>query len=176
MAYRITNVAMPLDSGSKKKTGMISLRLQEATEAAMADLMERHAVRNRTEYLHGLIYLDALLSGYPTWDLDKPAWVTRAFLHIFQNMDASRRVSAETQESLYSALRLILDKAPNEVLDAAITKLMDWADAIQVEEGKQDRQKPKTPPADKDINKDLKTDAEVFNRGTSAPGKRKKAG
>jgi hypothetical protein len=122
-----TNVNMTLDSGSKKRSEMISLRLQDATQTAMIDLMDRHGVKNRTEYLHGLILLDAILSGYPTFDLDKPAWVSRAFLEIFKDMPASRRVSAETQEGIFAALRTVLKAAPSGAIEKLAEELKGLA-------------------------------------------------
>ena len=62
-----------------KKTDMTSFRLSADFRKAADSLLKDHDARNLSEYIRGLIYLDATLSGKETDGLDKPAWVTRTY-------------------------------------------------------------------------------------------------
>lgn len=62
-----------------KKTDMTSFRLSADFRKTADALLKDHDARNLSEYIRGLIYLDAALSGKETDSLDKPSWVTRTY-------------------------------------------------------------------------------------------------
>jgi hypothetical protein len=62
-----------------KKTDLTSFRLSPDFRKVADALLKDHDARSLSEYIRGLIYLDATLSGEETDSLDKPAWVTRTY-------------------------------------------------------------------------------------------------
>lgn len=62
-----------------KKTTLTSFRLSVEFRKTADALLKHHQSRSLSEYIRGLIYLDAVLSKTNTDNIDKPAWMTRSY-------------------------------------------------------------------------------------------------
>jgi hypothetical protein len=82
------NLTMLSEPPEKKIAKVPPPRVDERVAAAIDELMAAHAIRNRSEYLRGLVYLDGLLSGAMPEDADVPHWVRRAYPQLFHRKAA----------------------------------------------------------------------------------------
>lgn len=109
---------MPLAS---KKSSRPSMRLEPELETLAALLMEHHGVkqhserRNRSEYLRGLIILDAARERLPVEGVDIPAWVAKEFssLRLLQG-EALRTEAVAEMEREHRASRIFSAPIPKE--------------------------------------------------------------
>jgi len=98
------------------------MRLEPELETLAALLMEQHGVkqhserRNRSEYLRGLIILDALREHMPVEGVDIPAWVAREFstLRLLQGETLRTEAAAEMGRER-QASRIFSAPVPQEV-------------------------------------------------------------
>jgi hypothetical protein len=60
---------------AEEKTKPNSVRFGSSMERTIQELARKHST-NRSDYIRGLVYLDAHLAGYGTKSLNKPAWVS----------------------------------------------------------------------------------------------------
>jgi hypothetical protein len=74
-----------------KKTFMLSSRLEEEFATVMQQLRQLHRVDTMSDFLRGLVYLDATHSGVPTNDLDRPAWIIKAYPELFPEAPRFRK-------------------------------------------------------------------------------------
>jgi hypothetical protein len=63
-----------------------SVRFDPETDEKVAELMRKHGVTKWAEYLRGLIYLDADLSGIGTRGLTRPGWVSRSYDDLLEKL------------------------------------------------------------------------------------------
>ena len=82
------NLAILSDLSEKKIGRLGSVRVDERVLAAVDELMAAHGIRNVAEYVRGLVYLDALVSGALPDDADVPHWVRRAHPQMFRRKAA----------------------------------------------------------------------------------------
>ena len=80
------------DMADQKRAEVLTFRMTEGVAEIVDALQRRHGARNRSEYLRGLFFLDAHLSGEDTSGLDRPGWITKAFPQFFRPFSAERPI------------------------------------------------------------------------------------
>lgn len=88
------NLAMLSDLAGKKDCKLSPVRVDERVAAAIDELMAAHGGKSKldfAEYVRGLIYIDALLSGALAEDADIPHWVRRSYPQLLRRDDARER-------------------------------------------------------------------------------------
>lgn len=78
----------------------------------MAELMEAHGLDSkrrgdRTDYVRGMIYLDAKISGKSTRGLDRPAWLEA----IEPKISTIGRIQIEQAQEMADALQKLVQEA-----------------------------------------------------------------
>lgn len=66
-------------SAEQKKGNPRGVRFDPETDAAISALMTKHGVAKWADYIRGLVYLDAHISGHGTRGLTRPGWVSRSY-------------------------------------------------------------------------------------------------